>query len=43
MVAAYEAQRRAIEAGMSPDQVADCVFQAIRRTGVLDFTCRRRL
>ena len=29
MVAAYEAQRQAIEAGMSPDQVADCVFQAI--------------
>jgi len=29
MVAAFEAQRQAIEAGMSPDKVADCVFQAI--------------
>lgn len=29
MVAAWEAQRRAIAAGMSPDRVADCVFQAI--------------
>jgi len=29
MVAAYEAQRKAIEAGMSPDQVADRTFQAI--------------
>jgi NAD(P)-dependent dehydrogenase (short-subunit alcohol dehydrogenase family) len=29
MVAAYEAQRQAIEAGMSPDQVADQTFQAI--------------
>jgi NAD(P)-dependent dehydrogenase (short-subunit alcohol dehydrogenase family) len=29
MVAAYEAQRQAIEGGMSPNQVADCVFQAI--------------
>ena len=29
MAAAVEAQRRAIEAGMSPDQVADCVFPAI--------------
>jgi NAD(P)-dependent dehydrogenase (short-subunit alcohol dehydrogenase family) len=27
--AALEAYRRAIEAGMPPDQVADCVFQAI--------------
>jgi NAD(P)-dependent dehydrogenase (short-subunit alcohol dehydrogenase family) len=30
MVAAYEAQRQAIEAGMSPDQVADCTFEAIK-------------
>jgi NADP-dependent 3-hydroxy acid dehydrogenase YdfG len=29
MVAAYEAQRQAIENGMAPDQVADHVFQAI--------------
>jgi NAD(P)-dependent dehydrogenase (short-subunit alcohol dehydrogenase family) len=29
MVAAYKAQRQAIAAGMPPDQVADCVFQAI--------------
>lgn len=29
MAAAYEAQRKAIEDGMSPDQVADCTFQAI--------------
>jgi NAD(P)-dependent dehydrogenase (short-subunit alcohol dehydrogenase family) len=29
MVAAYEAQRQAIEAGMSPDRVADHVFEAI--------------
>ena len=29
MVAAFEAQRQAIGAGMSPDKVADCVFQAI--------------
>lgn len=29
MAAAYEAHRRAIEAGMAPSQVADCTFQAI--------------
>jgi NAD(P)-dependent dehydrogenase (short-subunit alcohol dehydrogenase family) len=29
MVAAYEAQRKAIEASMSPEQVADLAFQAI--------------
>ena len=29
MVAAYEAQRQALEAGMSPDQVADQTFQAV--------------
>ena len=29
MAAAVEAQHRAIEAGMSLGQVADCVFQAI--------------
>jgi len=29
MVAAYEYQRQAIEAGMSPDQVTDCMFEAI--------------
>ena len=29
VLAAFEAQRQAIEAGMSPAKVADCVFQAI--------------
>ena len=29
MVAAYETQRQALEAGMSPEKVADCVFRAI--------------
>jgi len=29
LVAAWEAQRQALEAGMPPDEVADCVFQAI--------------